>query len=245
MALALHNAGTNAQRLYEYPWATWTSLREAWEVAEHFKQTYSNVLKVYAALLIDTEASDADRGHLALGGRSALGHLHIDARGKPSNLPTQIWGNYGWSTWCHLIEAAIKEAIASNSRGPVTEVAEQKPSIAWLIVELEIPLNKLPYLFKMGYITTGYERNGINSIRLHGDVPGAWISSVHMVIQRRMTHQTWAHIKLGAWYMKAEGSCRTCGCKGATWEAYCASCWATYMSRRVSGWVPSGASSGE
>ena len=227
-ALALYTAGTDAQRTCDYPWADWTSLREAWEVAERFKQTYNNALKVYAALLIDTWAL----GYLALGGGSAPGHLQTDSRGKPINLPTWLWGNYGWSTWCHLTEAAIKEAIASNSRGPVTEVAHQKPSIAWLMMELEIPLNKLPYLFKMNYITTGCERNGINSIRLHGDVPGAWISSVHMVIQRRMTHQTWAHIKLGAWYMKAEGSCRTCGCKGATWEAYCASCWATYMSHR-------------
>ena len=53
-------------------------------------------------------------------------------------------------------------------------------------MELEIPLNKLPYLMKMGYITTGEltkrgERKGINSIRLRDEVPGAWISSVHMV----------------------------------------------------------------
>ena len=150
---------------------------------------------------------------LPLGGKSAPGHLHIDANGKPGDLPTQIWGNYGWSTWCHLIEAAIREAIASNSRGPVTEVAEQKSSITWLIMELEIPLNKLPYLLKMGYITTGSERNGINSIRLHGDVPGAWISSVHMAVQLGMAHQTWADIKLGAWNMKTDGFCRTCGCK--------------------------------
>ena len=243
MALCLYNA------VMAYPWATWTSLREAWAVAEHYMQTYSDNLKVYAALLIDAEASDTARGHLALGGKSAPRHLHIDANGKPGDLPTQIWGNYGWSTWCHLIEAAITEAIASNSRGPVTEVAEQKSSITWLIMELEIPLNKLPYLLKMGYITTGSERNGINSIRLHGDVPGAWISSVHMAIQWGMAHQTWADIKLGAWNMKTDGFCRTCGCKGATWEAYCASCWATHLSHKQPAGsvarVPLGASSAE
>ena len=126
MTLALHNAGTEALRLYEYPWETWTSLQKAWEVAEHLKQTYSNKLKVYAALLIDLRASDMDRGHLVLGGRPAIGHLNINAKGYPSDLLTQIWGNYGWSTWCHLIEAAIKEAIASNSRGPIAEMVEQK-----------------------------------------------------------------------------------------------------------------------
>ena len=231
MALALYTAGTDAQRIYDYPWADWTSLREAWEVAEHFKQTYNNAIKVYAALLIDTWAV----GHLALGGRSAPGHLQIDARGKPINLPTRLWGDYGWATWCHLTEDAIKEAIASNSRGPVTEVADQKPYITWLMMELEIPLNKLPFLFKKGYITTGCERNGINSVRLHGDVPGDWISSVHRVIQKRMTHHTWAHIKLGAMYRQDEGTCSACSCEGATWGAYCAKCWVTYMSHKTSG----------
>ena len=202
----------------------------AWEVSEHFKQTYSNKLKVYAALLIDLRASDMDSGHLVLGGRPAIGHLNINAKGYPSDLLTQIWGNYGWSTWCHLIEAAIKEAIASNSRGPIAEMVKQKP-IAWLILELEIPLNKLPYLFKMGHITTGIERNGINSIRLHGDVPGAWISSVHMVIQRTMTYHAWAHIKIGARYPRIEGSCRTCSREGPTWNDYRAQCWVTHISQ--------------
>ena len=184
MALSLYDAviGTYEQGAEEYPWATWTSLREAWVVAEHYKMTYSKNLKVYAALQIDTEASDAARGHLALGGKTAH-YLNIN-NGKPGDLPTQLWGNYGWSTWCYQIEAAIEEAIATNSRRPVTDAAE-KHSITWLIMELEIPLNKLPYLMEMGYITTGKlpkrgERKGINSIRLHDEVPGAWISSVHM-----------------------------------------------------------------
>ena len=193
----------------------------AWEVAEH-------KLMVYAALLIDLEASDMDRGHLVLGGRSATGHLKKNCH--PSDLLTQFWGNYGWSTWCHLIEAAIKEAIASNSRGPIAEIVKQKP-IAWLILELEIPLNKLSYLFMMGHITTGTERNGINSIRLHGDVPGSWISSVHIVKQKTMTHHTWADIKLGASYQKTEGLCQSCNCETSTWNGYCAQCWITYVSQ--------------
>ena len=171
-----------------------------------------------------------DSGHLVLGGRPAIGHLNINANGYPSDLLTQIWGNYGWSTWCHMIEAAIKEAIASNSRGPIAEMVEQKP-IAWLILELEIPLNKLPYLFKMGHITTGIERNGINSIRLHGDVPGAWISSVHMVIQRTMTYHDWAHIKIGARSPRIKGSCQTCSREGSTWNDHGAQCWVTQISQ--------------
>ena len=199
---------------------------------------------VYAALLIDLKASDMDRGHLVLGSRSTIGHLNIDTNGFPSDLLTQFWGSYGWSTWCHLIEAAIKEAIASDSRGPIAEIVKQE-SIAWLILELEIPLNKLSYLFMMGHITTGTERNGINSIRLHGDVPGTWISSVHIVKQRTMTYHTWADLKAGASYQKLEGLCRACNCEGPTWNGYCAQCWITYVSQARQHWVPCGANSAE
>ena len=89
MALSLYDA------VGGYPWATWTSLREAWVVAEHYKMTYSKNLKVYAALLIDTEASDAARGHLALGGKTAH-YLNIN-NGKPGDLPTvvgELWMVY-------------------------------------------------------------------------------------------------------------------------------------------------------
>ena len=198
---------------------------------------------LYAALLVVLKASDMDRGHLVLGGRSIV-HLNINTNGYPSDLLTQFLGNYGWSTWCHLIEAAIKEAIASDSRGPIAEIVKQE-SIAWLILELEIPLNKLSYLFMMGYITTGTERNGINSIRLHGDVPGAWISSVHIVKQRTMTYHTWANIKVGASYQKLEGLCRACNCEGPTWNGYCAQCWITYVSQARQTRVPCGANSVE
>ena len=54
MALCLYNA------VMAYPWATWTSLREAWAVAEHYMQTYSDNLKVYAALLIDAQTLPED-----------------------------------------------------------------------------------------------------------------------------------------------------------------------------------------
>ena len=118
MALSLYDA------VGGYPWATWTSLREAWEVAEHYRMTYSKNLKVYAALQIDTEASDTARGHLALGGKTAY-LLNIN-NGKPGDLPTLLWGNFGWSTWCHQIDTAIEVAIATNSRGPVTYTAGKK-----------------------------------------------------------------------------------------------------------------------
>ena len=247
MALSVYDAVIGSYEQGEafagYPWKTWTSLREAWAVAEHHGMAQKDKLKVYAALLVDIEASDVGNGHLALGGKTAPHHLKI-TDGKPEDLPTLIWGNYGWSTWCHTMEDAIKEAIASNSRGPIEEVAEQKPSINWLIMELDISLNKLPYLLKMGYVTTGKERNDITSFRLHGDVPGTWISSVHMAEQWGMSHQTWADIKLGDWHMKTNVFCQECGCKGTTWAAHCAACWAKLMTRKRPR-VPRGASSGE
>ena len=86
MSLGLYNIGLDAGRVDGYPWATWTSLREAWEVAEHYEQTYSDKFKMYAALLVDTEASDAGRGRLALGGKTAPHHLNI-TNGKPDDPP--------------------------------------------------------------------------------------------------------------------------------------------------------------
>ena len=63
MALCPYIAG----RVEGYPWGTWTSLREAWDVAEHYEQTNSDKIKTYTALLVDTEASDVGNGCLALG----------------------------------------------------------------------------------------------------------------------------------------------------------------------------------
>ena len=206
---------------------------EAWAIAEQQAKADcdKNKLRVYAALLVDIEASNVEGGHLALGGRTSGSHLKI-INGQPENISTSIWGSYGWSTWCHTMEDAIKEAIASNSRGPTQEVAEQKPSINWLIMELDIQLSKLPYLLMKGYVTTGKERNNINSFRLHGNIPGTWISSLHLAEQWGMTHQTWADIKLSDWHIKTNVFCQECGDKGTTWAAYCAACWAKHMANK-------------
>ena len=68
-----HSGGAFA----EYPWTAWTSLKEAWAVAEHHERTDKDKLKVYAALLVDIEASNVGDGHLALGGKTAQHRLKI------------------------------------------------------------------------------------------------------------------------------------------------------------------------
>ena len=205
---------------------------EAWAIAEHQGKADcdKDKLRLYAALLVDAETSNVEGGYLALGGRISGSRLKI-INGKPENIPTSLWGSYGWSTWCYTMEDVIKEAIASNSRGPTLEVAEQS-SINWLIMELDIQLSKLPYLLMKGYVTTGKERNNINSLRLHGNIPGTWISSLHLAEQWEMTHQTWADIKLSNWRIKTNVFCQECGNKGTTWDAYCAACWAKHMASK-------------
>ena len=181
--VAAHNVASLYNAIMTYPWSAWNSLREAWVVAEHYKTTYSRNLKVYAALQTDAVFSEA--AMMMVGGSVSLGggkYLNIE-NGKPGDLPTTLWGDWGWSTWCYQIDAAIEEAAATNSIG---SIAEEKPPFTWMIMELEIPLNKLPYLMEMGYITTGKlpkrgDRYGIYSIRMHDVVPGEWISSVSMV----------------------------------------------------------------
>ena len=150
---------------------------------------------------------------------------------RPANIPTSLWGRYGWSTWCYNLEDVIKEAIASNSRGPTQEVDKQV-SIHWLIMEMEVPLCKLPYLLMKGLVTTGNERNNISSLRLHGNIPGSWISVLHMAVQWEMAHKTWADIKLSDWHVKINGFCTQCGANGATWDAYCATCWVKHLASK-------------
>ena len=142
------------------------ALAQAWAIAEQQRQgdCDKNKLRLYAALLIDVETSSVDGGYLALGGRTYGSRIKI-INGKPENITTSLWGNYGWSTWCYTMEDVIKEAIASNSRGPTKEVNEQS-TIKWLIMELDIQLNKMTYLLMKVYVTTGKERNNINSLRL-------------------------------------------------------------------------------
>ena len=176
--VAAHSVDSLYNAIMTYPWSVWTSLREAWVVAEHYKMTYSKDLKVYAAL--QTDAVSLEAALRMVGGRVSLGrgkYLNIE-NGKPGDLPTTLWSNWGWSTWGYQIDAAIEEAAATNSIG--------SPPFTWVILELEIQLTKLPYLMEMGYITTGKlpkrgDRHDIYSIRMHDVVPGEWISSVSMV----------------------------------------------------------------
>ncbi len=122
------------------------ALADAWAIAEQQGQEdrEKNKLKLYAALLVDDEASNVKEGYLVLGGRLSGARLMIIDE-RPANIPTSLWGDYGWSTWCYTLEDVIKEAIASNSRGPTQEVAKQS-FIHWLIMELDIQLCKLPDL---------------------------------------------------------------------------------------------------
>ena len=66
-----------------------------------------NKLKLYAALLVDARASNVQEGYLALGGRQPGARLMIIDE-KPANIPTSLWGDYGWSTWCYTLEDVIK-----------------------------------------------------------------------------------------------------------------------------------------
>ena len=89
------------------------ALAEAWAIAEHQGQEdlKKNMIKLYAALLVNDNESNVKGGYLTL--QSGVRLWLIDER--PSNISTSLWGRYGWSTWCYNLEDVIKEAIASNS----------------------------------------------------------------------------------------------------------------------------------
>ena len=200
-----------------------------WTIAESQGQDdlRKNVIRLYAALLVNSTESNVKQGYLVLQSGHRLGLINE----MLTRVPTELWGQYGWSTWCYNLEDAIKEAIASNSRGPTMEVDKQIP-IHWLIMEMEMSLSKIPHLLKKGLITTGKERNNISSLRMHGNIPGNWITTLHMAVQWEMTHKTWADIKLSDWKKVTDGFCRVCGKKEVTWDAYCASCWVEHLANK-------------
>ena len=72
------------------------ALADAWAIAEQQGQEdrEKNKLKLYAAFLVDDEASNVKEGYLVLGGRlSGTRLMIIDER--PANIPTSLWGDYG------------------------------------------------------------------------------------------------------------------------------------------------------
>ena len=204
-------------------------LAAEWAIAESQGQDdlKKNVIRLYAALLVNNIESNVKQGYLVLQSGDRLELINE----MLTNVPTALWGQYGWSTWCYNLEDVIKEAIASNSRGPTMEVDKQAP-IHWLIMEMEMSLGKLPHLLKKGLITTGKERNNIPSLRMHGNIPGNWITTLHVAVQWEMTHKTWADIKLSDWMKVTDGFCRECGKKEASWDAYCSSCWVGFLANK-------------
>ena len=205
------------------------TLAAEWAIAESQGQEdlRKNVIRLYAALLVNDIESNVKKGYLVLQSGDRLELINEQL----TNIPTALWGRYGWSTWCYSLEDVIMEAIASNSRGPTMEVDKQAP-IHWLIMEMEVSLGKLPHLLKKGLVTTGKERNNISSLRMHGNIPGNWITTLHMAVQWEMTHKKWADIKLSDWKKVQMASAGNVVKKEATWDAHSASCWVGLLANK-------------
>ena len=193
---------------------------------------------VYSALLVNMSESLPTMGSFSLGGRSQPKEFQLDAGGIPQTiLCTTLWGNYQRSTWCFGIAQAINEAIASNSRGPVQEVAASS-SVHWLILHLSIPFDKLASLMQKQLIMTGTERNQIPSLRIYGDIEGCKVTAVDFCEQHAINFNIWGKIKMGSWRQEASNYCTECGAQGpndstiSTWNSYCANCWAVHLSKR-------------
>ena len=135
------------------------------------------------------------------------------------------------------IAQAINEAIASNSRGPVQEVAASL-SVHWLILHLPIPFDKLASLMEKQLIMTGTERNQIPSLRIYGDIEGCKVTAVDLCEQHAIDIDIWGKIKMGSWRKGTSHCCAECGAQGpngstiSTWNLYCVNCWAGHFSKR-------------
>ena len=83
-----------------------TDFMNAWHQAHSVPKGIPNYdgekLTVVAALLVNRQESDPEKGLIRLGGRSSDKTIHLLGHdGIATDLPTSIWGNYDRTTWCY------------------------------------------------------------------------------------------------------------------------------------------------
>ena len=91
----------------------------------------------------------------------------------PDWLRTTRWGDWGYSTWCQNMEAALREASNSKSRGwrRVNGMDYNQLQYAWWIVlEMILPADYACDLLNRSKITCNVERKGIPTWRISEDI---------------------------------------------------------------------------
>ena len=155
----------------------------------------------------------------------------------PDWLKTTRWGEWGYSTWCQNIEAALKEASNSKSRGwrRVNGMDYNQLQYAWWIVlELILPADYACDLLNRAKITCNMERKGIPTWRISEDIHIPNLRASGGLVQKHVVYG-WG-IPFNTTVFKDfdrftpgltifTGTCNSCRENGPLCAQQCAQCW--------------------
>jgi hypothetical protein len=179
---------------------------------------------IWTCFKVDEDVTDFDNGtQLWLQG---IGPLEEEAE----LIQASWYGKYGWTTWSPSKEEALREAMASKSRG-ITTTEGLKPTV-WLLFSLEIDQVKAYELLIIHRaVTPAKERNEVLTWRIHGDVVlKEYKYRKHLMRVDALAHDHWADVQIGTYYKdKGAQECKQCGETHATWAKYCSVCWRDHL----------------
>ena len=155
----------------------------------------------------------------------------------PDWLKTTRWGEWGYSTWCQSIEAAIKEASNSKSRGwrRVNGMDyNQLQQAWWIVVELNLCADYACDLLNRSKITCNIERKGVSSWRILEDIhipslrERGGLMQKHVVYGWGTPFNTTVFLNFDRFTLGLTihtGTCNSCKMNRPLCAQQCAQCW--------------------
>ena len=151
----------------------------------------------------------------------------------PDWLNTTRWGEWGYSTWCKDIDAALKEAGNSKSRGwrRINGMDyNQLHDAWWIVLELILCADQVCDLTNRAKITCNIERKGIPTWRISEDIYIPNLRADGGLVQKHVVHgwgkavfQDFDRFTPGLTIFK--GDCISCKRHGPLCAQQCAQCW--------------------
>ena len=151
----------------------------------------------------------------------------------PDWLNTTRWGEWGYSTWCKDIEAALKEAGNSKSRGwrRINGMDyNQLQNAWWIVLELILCSDQVCDLTNRAKITCNIERKGIPTWRISEDIYIPNLRADGGLVQKHVVHgwgtavfQDFDRFTPGLTIFT--GACISCKKNGPLCAQQCAQCW--------------------
>ena len=151
----------------------------------------------------------------------------------PDWLKTTRWGDWGYSTWCQNIEAALKEASNSKSRGwrRINGMDyNQLQNAWWIVLELILCSDHVCDLINRAKITCNIELKGVPTWRIAEDIYIPNLRAKGGLVQKHVVYgwgtavfQDFDKFTLGLTIFT--GTCISCKKEGPLCAQQCAQCW--------------------